>query len=108
MKDKKNIVNERFEFKKYLKNKNVHEARIAFKMRTKMLEIKMNFQYDIKYMVDLWQCDSCRRAVDTQTHVLNCPAYQSQREDKDFGDFNDLVTYYSEVMQIRSKLGLKK
>ena len=111
MKDKtktKDIVNESFEFKKYLKNKNVHEARIAFKMRTKMLDIKMNFQHDIKYMADLWQCDSCRRAVDTQTHVLNCSAYQSQREDKDFGDFNDLVTYYSEVMQIRSKLGLKK
>ena len=104
----KDIIHESFEFKDYLKNKNVYEARTAFKMKTKMLEVKMNFQHDPKYMADLWRCDSCRSAVDTQSHVLHCPAYKSQRENKDISNFDDLVKYYSDVMVIRSKIGLKK
>ena len=70
----------------------------------------MNYQHNprSRYMADLWRCDSCRSEVDTQSHVLHCPAYNSLREDKDMNNFDHLVKYYSEVMSIRSKMGLKK
>ena len=104
----KDLVNESFGFKDYLKNKNIYEARTGFKMKTRMLDVKMNYQHNPKHMKDLWQCDSCRSAVDTQSHVLYCEAYKTLREDKDINNPEDIIKYFSEVMRIRSKLNLTK
>ena len=38
-------------------------------------------------------------------HVLHCPAYQSLRTGKDIENEKDVVKYYMEVMEWRSRSG---
>ena len=61
-----------------------------------------------KFSKDLWLCDICRRAIDTQLHVMICPAYKKLREGKDAGNDEDLVEYLVEVMKIRERMGFRK
>ena len=76
-----------------------------FKVRTKMLNVKMNFKNDPRNSQTLWRCESCQiEAPETQAHVLYCPAYQSLRTGKDINNMGDLVDYYTKVMLVRSKL----
>ena len=51
---------------------------------------------------------SCRRSIDTQSHVMICPAYRKLREGKDAGNDKDLVEYLVEVMKIRERMGFRK
>ena len=104
----KDNVFESFERKAYIENKNVLEARAMFKFRTKMFNCKMNYKNDSKFKRDLWRCDSCQREVDTQTHVLSCPAYRSLREDKDMNNFEDLAKYLAQVLKIREHFGFSR
>ena len=39
--------------------------------------------------------------MDSQSHIVWCPAYAELREGKDLNSDQDLVTYYHEVMKIR-------
>ena len=72
------LAKEKFETKEYIKTKNIHQARMMFKVRTKMLNVKMNFKNDPRNSQTLWRCESCQiEAPETQAHVLYCPAYQS-------------------------------
>ena len=48
----------------------------------------------------LWKCEDCGY-VDTQSHILNCPAYQELREGKSLNCDADLVTYFAEVLKLR-------
>ena len=105
----KELAKEDFERKDYIKKKNIYDARLMFKLRSKMLEVKMNHLSDPKYSKDLWRCDSCKSgALETQTHVLYCSAYSSLRDGKDLDDMDQFVKYFSDVLKIRSKLGLIK
>ena len=45
-------------------------------------------------------------AVEDTSHVLHCVAYRKLREGKDMKNMRDLASYYSEVMRIRSKVGV--
>ena len=53
-------------------------------------------------------CDSCEKAVDTQAHILWCPAYMNLREGKDINSDDDLIEYIGKVMMIREKLNLRR
>ena len=97
-----------WERQEYLENKKVHEARAMFRFRSRMADCKMNYPSEPRFQRDLWMCDNCRSAIDTQSHVMTCPAYRELREGKDINDDNDLAKYLADVLQIRTKLGLRK
>lgn len=104
----KDLTHENFERKQYLENKVIIEARTMFRFKTRMYKCKMNFKHVQKFKEDMWMCDSCQSQVDTQSHVLFCPAYQQLRAGKDMFNSNDLTTYLVKVIQIREKLGFMK
>ena len=105
----KHLVNEDFERKDYIKKNNIYEARTMFKLRSKMVEVKMNYKSDPRNSKELWRCDSCKSgALESQTHVLYCTAYSDLRIGKNLEDMDHLVKYFSDVMAIRSKLQLIK
>ena len=54
------------------------------------------------------KCDSCLTQVETQAHVLTCPAYNKLREGLQLDKQDDLVKYYREVFMARDKKGNKK
>ena len=92
----------------YLSEKKVVEARTMFRINSGLFPCKVNYQSDPKYSKDLWFCDSCERQIDSMSHVTICPAYKSLREGKNIESDKDLVKYMTAVMQIRTKLGLRK
>ena len=71
-----------------------------------MIETKMNFRNMKNYSHELWLCDSCERSIETQSHLLWCPAYSSIREGKDLNNEQDLINYIKKVMQVRDELNL--
>ena len=71
-----------------------------------MLDTKMNFS--AKYEKELWKCDSGISAIESQSHLLFCPAYAHLREGKSLSDDQDLIEYIQNVLRIRTKLNLRK
>ena len=70
--------------------------------------VKWNFQNDIKNREQLWQCSSCQSSIDTQSHLIWCPAYSKLRENRKLENDKDLAIYIQEVLKIRSDLGILK
>ena len=96
------------EIKPYLKNLTMKDARMQYRLRVNMFDCKMNYSSDIKNSATLWKCDSCMTNIDTQSHVLWCPAYAKLREGLSLDNDQDILKYYHEVMKIRDKLKLRK
>ena len=71
-----------------------------------MVDLKMNYYH--KYTEDLWRCDSCCSAIETQSHVLFCPAYAELREGKNLASNIDITDYFKKVLKIREELNLLK
>ena len=89
--------------KPYLTEMNMHDARLNFSLRSRMFKCKMNFLNDPKFKAEMWRCDSCRRCVDSQSHILYCPAYHQFREGKSLSSDQDIVDYFQEVIKLRMK-----
>ena len=85
---------------------NLYDSRLNFQIRSKMLDVKFNFS--AKHEHELWECDSCCSSIETQSHLLYCPAYASLREGKDIKNDEHLISYIREVMNVRTKLNLRK
>ena len=103
------FAEERFEVKDYIKSKSVEDVRTLFKVRSGMTDLKMNYLNNDVYSRSLWRCDSCKTgAIESQSHVLHCPAYRKLREGKDLNNDNDVVEYFRNVLNIRSKLNIVK
>ena len=100
------MKNESFEAKEYLSTMNLYNARTKFRMRSNMIDVKFNFSS--KYESELWLCDSCQSSIESQSHLLFCPAYASLREGKDLKNDEHLIKYIQNVMEIRTKLNLRK
>ena len=49
-----NLRGETFEKKYYIKSKIIDDARTMFKIRTKMIDVKFNYQNNPKYSSELW------------------------------------------------------
>ena len=101
-------INEKYEMKPYFKELRVEEARLKFRLETKMVDAKFNFKNKKDYSSDLWKCDSCESAIETQSHLLWCPAYQKLRNGKDLENDEHLVKYIQKVLKIREKLSLRR
>ena len=83
-------------------------AWVNFSLRTHMFKCKMNFMNDPAYKAEMWRCNSCETCIDSQSHILYCPAYKELREGKSLTSDEDIVNYFREVMIIRTKLDLNK
>ena len=99
---------EKFEMKNYIKEMKMTDAQEFFKYRTKMTNVKYNYKHDKGYSLELWKCDSCLSNIETQSHILWCPAYQELRTGKSLESQEDLVNYIKNVLAIREKLNLVK
>ena len=103
------LMEESCEIKEYIKDLNLHDARILFKHRTSMTQyVKFNYKNDPINRACLWKCDSCQSNIDTQDHIMWCPAYLELREGKNMKDDKDLIEYFGKVLKIREKLKLTK
>jgi hypothetical protein len=94
---------ENFEKKKYIDEMNLVDSRTNFRMRSNMLNVKMNQKSNPTYANKLWKCDSCQN-LDTQSHLMWCPAYAGLREGLDINRDIDVVHYFQNVFKIRESI----
>ena len=94
--------------KTYINEMTMKEAQTLFKYRTHMTNVKFNYKNDKNNRQELWRCDSCQSAIDTQSHILWCPSYKELRNGKDINNDRDLVSYIQNVMKIREQLNILK
>ena len=97
-----------YEEKSYISDMKMHDARVNFSLHSRMFNCKMNYLNNPVFKAEMWQCDSCQSCVDSQSHILYCPAYQQLREGKSLSSDQDIVSYFQEVLAIRLKLNLNK
>ena len=95
------MKNEIYGEKPYLTEMKMHDARLHFSIRSRMFNCKMNFLNNPKFKAEMWRCDSCQRCVDSQSHILYCPAYHQLREGKSLNSDQDIVDYFREVVKMR-------
>ena len=94
--------NECLEIKDYVKNMSLRKARMNFSLRSHMIDCKMNKKSDKANSDNLWKCDFCKN-LDSQSHILWCPAFSPLREGKSISNDHDLVEYFLNVMKIREE-----
>ena len=100
---------ESYEAKNYLKEMTIPNARMMFRMRSKMVSCKMNMSSKRSNIETFWKCESCMSgAIETLSHILYCEAYKPLREGKSLDSDKDLVEYFRKVMEIRDKLGISE
>ena len=73
-----------------------------------MTNVKFNYKNNPVNRATLWQCDSCQSAIDTQSHILWCPAYSELRWGKDISNDKHLIDYVRKVIEIRDNLKIAK
>ena len=94
---------ETFEVKKYLQEMNLSDSRTHFRRRSNMLNVKMNQKNNHVFATKLWKCEACLN-LDSQSHLMWCPAYASLREGLDIDNDLDVVHYIQNVFKIRENL----
>ena len=87
----------------FLKDLKVHDARMLFRIRSKMVQtIQMNFPSDKTFTANLWTCVACKAERDTQSHVMRCEKYSMYREGLDLANDLDCVKYFQKIVRIRT------
>ena len=79
----KYVKNEEFKMKEYIKMKSIENARTMFRIRSSMVDVKFNYKNDKRYSHELWKCEGCKSAIETQSHIINCPAFANFKGKKD-------------------------
>ena len=93
------IENENFESKAYLKELDHSHARIKFKLRSRMLEVKNNLKREHTHAG--LECQGCQTSIDTQDHDV---FFSDWRQDLDLKSDKDIVHYYKKVMEFCVKM----
>ena len=57
--------------------------------------VKLNYKNDPSNKKKMWMCDDCT-SVDSQEHILWCPAYGHLRLEKNLEDDRDLTRYFQQ------------
>ena len=96
-------VEETFGKKPYIFQLPLANARETFKFRAKMYDVAFNYKHQGNNAENLWICSSCQSAIETQDHVLFCPAYAQLREGKSLDSDKDLSNYLMKVLIIREQ-----
>ena len=100
--DLEELKSDKFGLKPYMSKLDLNDARTKLAIRTKMTKTKSNYKNDPSNKNSLWMCDDCQ-SVDSQEHILWCPAYGHLREDKDLDDDRHLTRYFQQVLRLRDK-----
>ena len=88
--------------KGYMKQNNIEDSRTMFRYRTKMLELKEKMKG--RYGRENLGCEACSTGdVESQSHVLQCTAYEDLREGRDLDKDRDMIAYFREVLKRRLK-----
>ena len=98
-----NSPSEKLKLHDYVSNMSLRKARLNFRIRSHMINTKFNRKSDKKFAAELWRCDQCK-SLDTQSHIVWCPAFSTLREGKDLNNDDDLVSYFQDVLRIRNNL----
>ena len=97
------LKNENFKAKSYMKNLSIQNARTKFAIRTKMVRtVKLNYKNDPSNKRTMWECNDCY-SIDSQEHILWCPAYQEFMVNKDLDSDKDLTRYFQQVLIYRDE-----
>ena len=97
------LVDEIFEKKDYITSMKLTDARTNFRLRSNTTNVKMNRKSDPGYAAKLWKCEACGN-LDTQCHIMWCPAFAPLREGLDVENDKDVVHYFQEVFKMREKM----
>ena len=97
------MKNESYGLKDYLSDLSLEDARMLFRVRTKTLKCKMNQSRHNRE--SLWKCKACG-CIESQSHIMHCPAYQQLREGKSLENDEDLAIYFREVLKLRDQLNV--
>jgi hypothetical protein len=86
------------QMQEYFKDKNLSNARLKFKIRSKMVDrIPGNFKNRYKYSEEGLNCTDCMVEL-TQDHCVICPSRASLREDLDMSRLDDTVIYFKRYL----------
>ena len=86
----------------YFNDKNLNNARMKFKIRTKMLEkIPGDFKSKYKNQENGLKCNLCTEEM-TQNHCKVCPERAELRKDMDMNNLDDLVIYFTHILSDKS------
>ena len=99
---------ESFGKKQYINELPLANARTKFKYRAKTFDVAFNYKNQGDNSKKLWLCSSCQSSIESQDHVLFCPAYSQLREGKSLESDKDLTDYLMKVLIIREKLKIVK
>ena len=88
----------------------IENGRMAFRIRSKMVDsIPENFKNKYKKDPQGLICSYCSSGeIFSQSHCLECPAWQDIREGLDMKDMKDLTMFFRKLLSERSKLEGKK
>ena len=113
---------ETYERKPYFSNLNIEDARYAFRISSKMLDLKKNFSQKYKRRNMSLTCELCKETSndnprhqqddqdqpeESQFHLANeCEAFSDLRTQTDFSDDQQLVSFFKAVIEKRSNLAI--
>ena len=100
------ILKEGYGKKKYLSNKNIHQARLYFKTRVSMMPFAGNFSHDKRFLKSDWLCQ-CEQEREKEDHLLSgqCPVYGDLiSEESDFSQDDELVRLFTHILARRERL----
>ena len=98
--DYKQMEEETYEVKQYLKELTLPEARMKFSLRSMTTKtVKYHYMNDKAYKADMWSCISCKK-IDSIGHIKVCPLYEHLRQGKDLKDDKDKPSHVFVVMVV--------
>ena len=94
------------EVQKYFQNKSVENGRLAFKIRSHMVQdIPGNFKNKFRKNKDGLICNYCSEMeIMTQSHCVRCPAWAEQRAGLDLTNIDDMVVFFRKLLAERTRL----
>ena len=86
------------ELQDYFNDKSLENARMKFKIRSKMLQnIPGNFKNKYKFKENGLKCNLCPNEM-TQNHCKICPERSEARNNLDMDNLDDLVIYFKNIL----------
>ena len=89
----------------YFHDKSIENGRMAFKIRTQMLEdIPANFKNKYRNNKEKLKCEDCdANELMSQSHCVSCTAWSDVRKDLDLTSIDDMVIFFRRLLSERSK-----
>ena len=103
----KEICEEDFtEVQEYFNHKSVENVRMAFRVRCNMVDnIPANFKQKYKNSEHGLQCSYCPEGgIFSQSHCLECPAWEEMRRGLDLTNIVDMATFFRKLITERERL----